>query len=363
MVREEEIKYNLLRSGIVYGRLFPTDSPINLMMNRDGEIKVSMQGEFVDEAIDLRGKQIDVDWFADEIEPVLTVNGIDHSLGVFMPAKITRSRTGFVKTVNIQAFDRCWRLRDSKLESSMYFAAGLNYIDVIENLITSAGIANIIKVNSDAVLTEARQDWKAGDSYLSIINQLLSEINYKQLWFNYNGIAMLEPKLLPTAENIKHVFTDKEKNELNSKEVFAISITPTILRETDVYSTPNVFVCICSNADKSEAMIAIAENRNPQSPLSISRRGRKIVSVVNIPNIASQFALQTYANNLLSESMIGGEIITVETSLLSDFGVDEVVAITSDEISGICIEKSWNMELIPGGKMTHTLERVVLNLG
>jgi len=363
MIREEEIKYNLLRSGIVYGRLFPTDSPINLMMNRDGEIKVSMQGQFLDEAIDLRGKQIDVDWFSDEIEPVLTVNGVDYSLGVFMPAKITRNKSETKTTVNVQAFDRCWKLRDSKLESSLYFEAELLYIDVIESLLTSAGIVNIIKVNSDAVLAEARQDWKAGDSYLSIINQLLSEINYKPLWFNSSGIAMLEPRLLPTAENIKHVFTDKEKNMLNPKEVSAISITPTISRETDVYSTPNVFICICSNADKSGVMTATAENRNPQSPLSISRRGRKIVSVVNLPNIASQSALQTYANNLLSESMIGGEVITVETSLLSGFGVDEVVAITSDEISGICIEKSWSMELTTGGKMTHTLERVVLNLG
>lgn len=362
MIRQEAIRYTLIRGGIAYGELFPASTPATLMMNRDGEIKSSLQGEFLAEAIDTRGKPIEVDWVSDEIEPILTIDGIDYSLGVFMPAKVTVNKTEAVKTVNIQAFDRCWRLRDSKVETSLYLASGTSYVENIVNLLTATGITNVIKTESDAVLTEAREDWKTGTSYLTIINQLLSEINYKQLWFDHYGTAIVEPRMLPTAENITHVFTDKQPNPLNSKEVSAIRILPSLSRETDIYSTPNVFICVCSNADKSAGMRAMAENRNPQSPLSISRRGRRIVSVVNLPNIASQSALQTYANNLLSESMIGGEIITIETSLLTGFNVDEVVAITSDEVSGICIERAWSMELVAGGKMTHTLERVVLNL-
>lgn len=363
MVRQEIIRFEVLRNNIVCGELFPTSNTPTLMMNRSGEIKMSMQGEFFAKAIDTRGKPLQIEWVADEIKPVLIIDGVEQPLGILMPASIAYSKDQATKSVSIQAFDRCWRLRDTKVENSLYFQAGTLYLDVIEGLITAAGIPTVLRIDSDATLAEDREDWQAGTSYLSIINQLLAEINYKQLWFNSEGIAILEPKLLPTAHNIKHVFTDKKTNPRNRMEINLTRISPTITRETDIYSSPNVFVCICSNADKSAAMMATAENRNPQSPLSISRRGRKIVSVVKVKNIASQSALQSYANNLLSESMIGGETVNIETYLMPGLGVDDPVAIAAEDVDGIWIERAWKMELKPGGKMTHTLERVVLNIG
>lgn len=362
MVRRETIRYKLLRSGIVYGELFPTESPPTLVMDRSGEIKMSMQGEFLAEALDTRNRPIQVDWVADEIMPVLTVDGMDHPLGILMPASITGARNSTAETVSVQAFDRCWRLRDTKVERTIYFPAETLYIDAIEELITAAGIPTIFKTASDAVMAEAREDWQAGTSYLSIVNQLLAEINYKQLWFNSDGAAVLEPKLIPTAQNIKHVFTDGKPDKRNKLETSLISIAPTVSRVNDLYSVPNVFICVCSNPDKSAGMTAMAENRNPESPLSISRRGRRIVSVVNVKNIASQSALQSYANNLLSESMMGGELISIETNLLPGFGVDDPVAISAKDVNGICVERSWTMQLQPGGRMTHELERVVINL-
>lgn len=362
MVRQETIRFKILRNSIVCGELFPTANAPTLMMDRSGEIKMSMQGEFFAEAIDTRGRPLQVDWVADEINPVLIIDGVESSLGILMPSTITSSRDQATKTINLQAFDRCWRLRDTKVENSIYFAAGTLYLDAVEDLIAAAGIPDVIRTASDASLAEAREDWQAGTSYLSIVNQLLSEINYKQLWFNEDGVPVLEPKMLPTAQNIKHVFTDKRTDPRNRFETSLIRISPTITKETDMYSSPNVFICICSNADKSEGMMAMAENRNPQSPLSISRRGRRIVSVVNVKNIASQSALQSYANNLLSESMIGGETVSIETSLIPGLGVDDPVAITAEDADGICVERSWSMQLQPGGRMTHTLERVVLNI-
>ena len=99
MVRRETIRYKLLRSGIVYGEMFPTESPPTLVMDRSGEIKMSMQGEFLAEALDTRNRPIQVDWVADEIMPVLTVDGTDHPLGILMPASITGARNSTAETV------------------------------------------------------------------------------------------------------------------------------------------------------------------------------------------------------------------------------------------------------------------------
>ena len=110
-------------------------------------------------------------------------------------------------------------------------------------------------------------------------------------------------------------------------------------------------------------LLAKAENANPQSPLSIMRRGRRIVAVEHVDNIASQDELQAYANRLRNESMITAETFRVETGLLPGYGVADVTALHYGEFAAVCIERAWDMELRPGGSMNHTLERVVAALG
>ena len=363
MIRSEQVRFFLLRNGIEYGELFAADTAPTVRMDRSGEIKMSLQGNFLPDALDSRGNKTEVNWLTDEIKPVLTIDGKSEPIGVFMPSKVTPSESRGKKTLNVQALDRCWRVRDTKVEGSVYLSAGTNYLTAVEGLLTSSGITNRIKTPSSAVLAEDREDWKTGDSYLTIVNTLLKEINYKELWFNASGFAILEPASVPTVEKIQHTFTNRKPQKGNQKEAEIVRLYPSITRETDIYETPNVFVCVCSNPDKDAGMRATAENNNPQSPLSIMRRGRRIVKVVNVDNIASQTELQAYADRLVYESMTTSETIRVETMLQQGFGAEDITEIRHNDVFGICVEKAWDMQLTPGGKMTHTLERVVVNIG
>lgn len=363
MIRNEHVRFKLLRNGIEYGELLTGSNSTVLRMDSSGEIKMSLQGTFLQRAVDSSGRVVTVDWMADEIQPTLIINGVEKPIAVLMPAAVEPQSNMEDDSLQIQAFDRCWRVRDTKVEGAIYLSAGTEYIAAIEGLLTSAGIATILKTPIDAVLAEDRQDWETGTSYLTIVNDLLKEINYKQLWFNASGFAVLEPASTPTAENIRHVFTNQKPNPNNKKEVEAIRVFPHISRKTDIYQAPNVFLCICSNADKDAPLKATAENTNPQSPLSIMRRGRRIVQVVNVNNIESQEKLEEYANSLLYESMTTGETIGIETHLLPDFGAEDVVGLRYDDVLGVCVEKAWTMTLGPGGTMTHELEKVVINLG
>lgn len=362
MMRTESIRYDVLRNGAEYAEIFPVGAP-TLRMDSNGEIKMSLQGTFMEEAIDTRGNPAEIDWFIDEIRPMLIIDGVKKPLGVFPISKVTPKESRGKRTLDIQAFDRSWIVRDTKVEGAIYLTAGTNYVSIVEGLLTSSGIGMIMKTPSTATLTEDREDWETGTSYLSIINELLAEINYKQLWFDASGNAIIEPASVPKADNIQHIFTNKKPDPKNPKEVGVINVYPSISRTTDIYESPNVFICVCSNADKDAPMVATAENTNPQSPLSIMRRGRRIVRVERINNIASQEELEAYANRLLFESMTTGEIVTIETNLLHNFGVNDVTALNYGDLAGICIEKSWSMSLTPGGRMTHTLEKVVVNLG
>lgn len=347
-MREIAFRYVVVRSGADLCEIYPANnSGPQLRMDSSGEIKTSFTGDFLDPGDA-------VNWLTDEIRPELILDGVPNKLGIYLPAAVRYQGSATTKTVHLEAYDRSWRVKDNYLEQLLHINANTNYITAIVQLLALSGIALISKTPTDAVVAEAREDWSLGASYLTVINDLLGEINYNELWFDPNGMAVLEPASVPTAEHIEHVLDDRDIRSM---------LLPSISRETDIYSAPNVIIAVCSNADKNAVMTAKSENTNPQSPLSINRRGRRIVKVVQVNNIASQTELQAYADRLRNETMITGETIVLKTGLLPGFGVNDVVAVQYGDLFAVCIERSWSMDLRTGGEMTHTLEKVVVNLG
>lgn len=348
MTRTISFRYVIVRNGADYMEIYPIEkSAPTIRMEDGGEIKTSFSGSFADP-----GNA--VDWLSDRIRPEMILDGVTYPLGIFLAASVRTQEDDTQRYVSIEAYDQCWILRDTKTEGLQYFASGTKYLTAVQSLLTGAGISMVNATPSEAVLSGAREDWDIGTSYLEIINQLLSEINYNPIWFDQNGLAVIEPASTPTAANIEHTLDDTNVESL---------LLPRISTEIDAYQAPNVFVVVCSNADKSQGMVAKAENTNPQSPLSITRRGRRIVIVEQVDNIADQAELQAYANRLRNESMISGEIIEVTTGLMPGFGVADVVALRYGDLFTTCIEHSWSMQLQVGGSMRHSLEKVVINIG
>lgn len=347
MIRSIDFRYTIQRNGADYCELHPMSrGSASIKMNESSSIKTSLSGDFL-----IPGKE--VNWLTDEIQAKLIINGSPSSCGVFLPSVVSEHEDGENKYLHIDALDRGWIAQDSRTESRVFIPAGTNYVEAIVSVLGRAGIAQIVSTPTSFVTSEDRDDWNVGTPILEIVNELLSEISYKPLWFNGDGAAMLEPVSSPTAQNIDHMLDDTKIESL---------LTPKISKQTDLYKKPNVFICICSNADKDSGMVAIAENTNPQSPLSISRRGRKITQTVQVQNIPSQAALQLYADRMVTDSLTSGETITVTTALLPGFGVGDVTAIKYGDLMAICIERSWSMDLRVGGLMSHNLELVVLNL-
>ena len=346
MYRELEFQVAVLRNYADYGLLNPiSQSRPTVRMDDSGRIKTSMTGDFMI-------PDFAVDFLTDELQPRMIIDGIPHNLGVFSASRVQETSRDGLDYVHIVAYDRGQIVRDHVIEQARYFPAGTNYITAIMSVLEDSGIALIYATPSAATLAEARE-WPIGTSNLDIINELLAEINYEDLYFDSTGTAVLRPASIPRAAQIQHTL---------DAETVESMVLPEQRKEIDLYNAPNVFMCICSNADKDAPMVATAVNTNPQSPLSVVRRGRRIVQVVNVPNIADQAALQSYAFRLVSKSMLSAEQIRVQTCLLPGFGVRDVTAINIGDLFAICIERSWSMDLGVGGLMTHDLERVVLNV-
>lgn len=344
MKRVLDVKFNVLRDGAVFSEIFPVGMPA-LRMSSNGDIKAALAGEFLDNP--------SVNWLTDTVQPVLIVDGQTSPLGVFLPAAVQRKETETTKSIELELYDRCWQVKDSLTETHIRLNAGANYVDLVQTLLVEAGVTLVQATPTAATLAEDREDWDVGTSRLEIINQLLAEINYNSLWFNSDGAAIVEPVTVPTAANIKHILDGKDIKSL---------LRPQMSTELDFYNAPNVFICVCSNADKSAPLVATAVNDNPQSPLSIPRRGRRIAQVTKVDNIADLDALQEFANIQRNNSMMGAEVIEIETALHPGYGAFDVTAINYGEISGICAETAWEMALKTGGTMKHTLKKVVYAL-
>lgn len=348
MVRTVGFKYVILRNGANYGILpAPVDSTHQIHMDTEAEIKTSLIGDFFE-------PEKDVDFMTDKIQPVMILDGKEYPLGIFLPVHVSMDDSDYVKKIHIEAYDQCWYVKAQKVSvHPPFFPAGTNYINAISSLLSTCNIALIYAVSTSEVMTEDRADWGVGTSYLTIVNELLKEINYNDLWFDNAGIAQLTPFEAPDAKFIDHTLSDKD---IKSLMIHGMSST------MDIYEIPNEIVVTCSNPDKEGGMIALAENTNPQSPLSIARRGMRITKVININNIASQEALQSYANRLMTETMSAEEEIMIDTLLLPGFGVGDTIGFKYGDLMAICKETAWTMELKVGGHMTHVLNRRVLNI-
>lgn len=347
MIREIEFHYIIVRGGADYGELYAlgTSTP-TIRMTSNGEIKTSFSGDFaVSEGMN---------WLSAEIRPEMWINGTRYALGNFLPATVQDRESNGARSIHVEAYDRCWRVKDTLSETTLHFTAGTYYLTVIKDLLAMCGITLVSDTPNASRLSEDRADWPIGTSYLSIINELLDEINYNPLWFDSSGLAILEPATIPDASQLDH--------RLDYTNVQSM-LLPSMTKENDVYKAANHFICVCSNPDKGEPLVATATNTNPNSPASVWSRGRRIAKLVRVNNIASQAALQEYADRLVSKSLFSGEKVTVQTALLPGWGVYDVTSLVYRDFSGLCMETAWTMQLKVGGTMSHTLERVVINIG
>ena len=353
-MREIRFRYELLRGGAYCGLLKAVDRTPRIRCNSADRLKMLLTASFKPTAYTVDGDPVEIDWLNDEVRPVSIIDGVEEPWGVYGFAKPQENTEGPTKTVSVSAYDRGKLVEDSNSEGLIYFPRGMNYTDAVEQLLTAAGISTVFKTATGETLATAREDWKAGTSRLNIANQLLSEISYNPLYFDLSGAAVLEPATVPEAINIRHTLDTSDPDT----RVVAGRFTKT----RDFFSAPNVFVVNCDNPELGAALSATAVNDNPQSPMSTTRRGRRIARVVNVNNLPSQAAAQAYADRLCNEAMISGEVIQLETGLLPGWGVGDVVALIHEGEVSICVSQSWTADLCAGGHMTHVLKKVVYQL-
>lgn len=193
--------------------------------------------------------------------------------------------------------------RDS-VTNTYSLAKGSAIIPEVVALIESTGESSIAVTDSDAT-TSVDLAFDAGESKLTIINELLAAANYSALWVDGSGQFRVEPYVEPSKRPIKYVF-EPGKASIHK---------PVWSRSQDILSVPNRVVVLSPGTGEDPPIIGVAENTDPDSPYSIPNRG-VISRQEQVSDMADANAATSHAEMLLHEGMTPVATLEVEHAIV-----------------------------------------------
>lgn len=339
-------KYNLLnRHDLKIGELDVRPGG-RITLNSLAEIKRTATFAILD---------ADIDWLNDRIQPVFCLRMPDGGwaewpLGIFLMSSPTVKFESGIRFREVECYDKSLILVEDKVDNRYIIPAGTSYITAIETLLNSAGIWKI-NITPHPGQTAIDKEFEIGTSKLTIINQLLGEINYTSLWVDENGYAVAKPYLIPSGREAEYTYKDDDMS----------IIYPGSIVEEDLFFVPNKWVLVASNPER-EPLRSVYVNDLPTSRTSTISRGRIIVKYLEIDDIYDQETLDSRTKRQAYEdSQIYGKFI-FETALMPHHSFLDILYIEHSKhgIVGKYTETMWEMTLDPStSRMLHETRRVI----
>lgn len=273
---------------------------------------------------------------------------LKYPLGVFLISSPNRQNNGYRTMRDVECYDQSVILQEDKFTSRYYIPEGTIYTDVVTTIINGSGIINTRITSSDKTLS-TDIEFEIGTSKLDAVNKLLSAINYNRLWFDADGNACSEPYVLPAIRTVEETY------ETNEESI----IRPGVTESLDIFNCPNVIVRYVENPDVGELKSTYI-NDNPESVLSTVNRGRNIVDIESVSDIADQATLNSYVQRVAVEKSVYGTL-TFNTATMPHHDILNCLMINNKDI-GInekYIELAWELPIEVGGQMKHVCRKVV----
>ena len=274
---------------------------------------------------------------------------LSYPLGVFILSTPKRVEVNKQVYRDADAYDGLVILKDDKFTERYTVQEGIRYTDAMVAILETAGITKYNIEQSDKVLP-ATKEWGIGTDKLSAINELASALNYTPFWVDEYGYYTASHYTSPQDKSADHEYADDE-----------LSVTYNGMEEElDLFDTANVFTLVLSDTER-EPLVSTIENNSAESPTSIPNRGRRIVDFREIQDAADQEALDGQCQRIAdAASQVYGHL-DFSTAIIPTHGYSDVIRVVNSTlgIDGKYAETEWKMDLTGGGKMAHSVRKVV----
>lgn len=170
-------------------------------------------------------------------------------------------------------------LLDKKLGAPYTVAANTNCVDAANALVKSFDLKTN-EPTSNGTVTKSAHTFEPDDSYITVVNWLLSTANYQACYPDPYGNVMIVPYVAPESRPVTQTFADDEHSIM----------LPEVGLANDWYETPNVFKVYHENDD--ECLWASASMDYGSRASLASRGGREVTMVESVDELdgASQAA-------------------------------------------------------------------------
>lgn len=291
----------------------------------------------------------ELNWMTDRVRPVLIINEVEYPCGVFVATTLDTKIVAGQEILSMEAYSPLYLANRVQIEGGYTIKAGTNYLTAVQELLRYAGITNYDAEDTTLTLAADRADWDIGTPVLDVVNELLSEINYRSAWVDLTGCVRLTKYVAPSTDNIAHTY---------GAGAYSI-VSDDASVSTDYFSKANVFRAVCDSPDLDEPLVATTENSDPNSPYSTATLGVRILQTEKVDGVPDLATLQERAENMLTKSLQTTETVQFVTALCPVHQCWDTVGLALDAVTGIYTETGWSMVLDASGEMSHTAERVV----
>ena len=250
-----------------------------------------------------------------------------------------RDINGMLINQTLQCYSVLKPAADVLLPRGWYVAADMNAVSQIVNLlkVTKAPV-EILENTSDLTLKQAVIA-EQNETNLSMIEVLLSVINWRMTIDGY-GTIKLGP--YPTEPSV--VF-DSIDNDI---------LEPSLSDDYDWYDCPNVFRAVADDTS------AVAKDEDPNSPFSIQNRGREIWAEETSCLLNENETLAGYARRRLKELQQVGRVVNYTRRFIPDLNIADVIRLNypAQGLIGNFVITNQTIELSFGAKISEEVMQV-----
>lgn len=301
-----------------------------------------------------------INYISDRIKPYfrlrMPVDGgwVEWPLGVFLLSSPTRSLMTDGSVIrSVEAYDQMVILSGDAVSDRYSIPAGTLFVSAIQALISSDGF--VTNITPSGLTLPVEWDYAAGTAKLTILNDLLSAMNYRSAWFDENGILVCQPYVLPDNRAVGYTYAT------DSTSLYVGEIDQTL----DLFNVPNKWTLVVSDTDQA-SFSSTFTNTDPNSPTSTVSRGRTILSFLDGQTAADQATLDALTQKQAHDDSQIYETIGFTTALMPFHSNADILGIV---VGGLGLgsvkfeELTFSLELKPGATMSHTVRRSISTTG
>lgn len=215
-----------------------------------------------------------------------------HPLGTFLVQTPSSSFDGKIRNVSMDAYTPLLELKENQPPIGYSLLEGDNIMERAYQLVRERVRAPIVNAVSATTL---QGDFvsNTSDTWITFITDLIANAKYK-FQLDEMGRILFSPNQDTASLQPVWTYTDDNSSILH----------PELSMDHDLYGVPNVVEVIYSNADVKKNYYSRIVNDDPNSPTSITNRGREIVYRVTNPDvlgIPTEDQIEEYAKQMLRE--------------------------------------------------------------